>query len=285
MKCKKFVLYCASIAASLALALTLAGCGGAAKRIAVPSDATNEARALVLLEEQGIIKLAEGSGLSATKNDIVENPYDVEIVEVEAASLPRVAADVDLAVINGNYAIGAGLDPATALSAEAVASAVAEKYGNVVAVRAGDEESTKTKALLAALQSDEVKAFIASTYGGAVTPVFEAGQAGEIPQAEGDDVSIRVGASPAPHAEILAQVEDALAEKGWKLEVVEFTDYVQPNAALAEGDLDANYFQHQPYLDDYNAQNGTELVGVAKIHFEPLSVYPGKSDSIEALRK
>ena len=285
MKCKKFVLYCASIAASLALVLSLTGCGGAAKRIAVPSDATNEARALLLLEEQGVIKLAEGAGLSATKNDIVENPYDVEIVEVEAASLPRVAADVDLAVINGNYAIGAGLDPATALAAEDAASAAAEEYGNVVAVRAGDEESTKTKALLAALQSDEVKAFIASTYGGAVTPVFEAGQAGEIPQAEGGDVSIKVGASPVPHAEILAQAEDALAKKGWELEIVEFTDYVQPNVALAEGDLDANYFQHQPYLDDCNAQNGTELEGVAKIHFEPLSIYPGKSDSIEALRK
>ena len=77
MKCKKFVLYCASIAASLALVLSLTGCGGAAKRIAVPSDATNEARALLLLEEQGVIKLAEGAGLSATKNDIVENPYDV----------------------------------------------------------------------------------------------------------------------------------------------------------------------------------------------------------------
>ncbi len=284
MKFKKFAQYCAGFAAAFALAVALTGCGGSAKQIAVPSDATNEARALLLLEEQGIITLAEGAGLAATKNDIVENPYGVEIVETEAASLPRVAADVDLAVINGNYAIGAGLDPSTALASEDAASAAADEFGNVIAVRAGDEDTAKTAALLAALQSREVQEFIASTYDGAVTAVFEAGAAGDVAQAEGDDTTIKVGASPAPHAEILAQVKDVLAAKGWTLEVVEFTDYVQPNVALSEGDLDANYFQHQPYLDDYNAQNGTDLAGVAKIHFEPLSVYPGKSASIDALK-
>lgn len=284
MKFKKFVQYCAGFAAAFALAAALTGCGSSAKQIAVPSDATNEARALLLLEEQGVVTLAEGAGLAATKNDIVENPYGVEIVETEAASLPRVAADVDLAVINGNYAIGAGLDPSTALASEDAASAAADEFGNVVAVRAGDEDAAKTAALLAALQSREVQEFIASTYDGAVTAVFEAGAAGDVAQAKGDDTTIRVGASPAPHAEILAQVKDVLAAKGWTLEVVEFTDYVQPNVALSEGDLDANYFQHQPYLDDCNAQNGTDLVGVAKIHFEPLSVYPGKSASIDALK-
>ncbi|RNL21530.1 hypothetical protein DMP07_01445 [Slackia faecicanis] len=285
MKFKKFILSCAGFAAAFALAFSLAGCGGAAKQVAVPSDATNEARALLLLEDQGLITLAEGAGLAATKNDIVENPYGIEIVETEAASLPRVTADVDAAVINGNYAIGAGLDPATAFASEDAASAAADKFANVIVVRAGDEGSVKTAALLAALQSDEVQEFIAAAYSGAVTAVFEPGAAGDIPQAEGDDVVIKVGASPAPHAEILAQVKDVLAAKGWVLEVVEFTDYVQPNVALSEGDLDANYFQHQPYLDDYNAQNGTDLAGVAKIHFEPLSVYPGKSASVEALKQ
>ena len=284
MKFKKFAQYCAGFAAAFTLAVALTGCGGSAKQIAVPSDATNEARALLLLEEQGIITLTEGAGLAATKNDIVENPYGVEIVETEAASLPRVAADVDLAVINGNYAIGAGLDPSTALASEDGASAAADEFGNVIAVRAGDEDTAKTAALLAALQSREVQEFIVSTYDGAVTAGFEAGAAGDVAQAEGDDTTIKVGASPAPHAEILAQVKDVLAAKGWTLEVVEFTDYVQPNVALSEGDLDANYFQHQPYLDDYNVQNGTDLVGVAKIHFESLSVYPGKSASIDALK-
>lgn len=285
MKFKKVAAVCASTVAACGLAVALVGCGGgAAKQVAVPSDATNEARALLLLQDQGIIKLADGVGLNATKNDITENPYNIEIVEAEAASLPRMLADVDMAVINGNYAISADIDPATALASEDSASEAAVEYGNVVAVRSGEEKSPKTEALLAALESDTVKDFIDATYNGAVVATFESGEAGEIPQAGGDDTTITVGASPAPHAEILNQVKDLLAEKGWTLEITEFTDYVQPNVALSEGDLDANYFQHQPYLDDYNAQNGTDLVGVAKIHFEPLCLYPGKTASVDDLK-
>ena len=285
MKFKKVAAVCASAVAACGLAVALVGCGGgAAKQVAVPSDATNEARALLLLQDQGIIKLADGVGLNATKNDITDNPYNIEIVEAEAASLPRMLADVDMAVINGNYAISADIDPATALASEDSASEAAVEYGNVVAVRSGEEDSSKTKALLAALESDAVKDFIDATYNGAVVATFESGEAGEIPQAEGDDTTIAVGASPAPHAEILNQVKELLAEKGWTLEITEFTDYVQPNVALSEGDLDANYFQHQPYLDDYNAQNGTDLVGVAKIHFEPLCLYPGKTASVDDLK-
>lgn len=142
-------------------------------KIAVPNDATNEARALVLLQDQGLIKLKDGAGLSATKNDIVENPKNIEIIEAEAAALPRTLADVDMAVINGNYAIGAGLDPASALASEAVDSEAADKYVNVVAVRPADKDSEKIQALIKALQSDTVKQFIASTYdGGAVVAVF-----------------------------------------------------------------------------------------------------------------
>ncbi len=142
-------------------------------KIAVPNDATNEARALVLLQEQGLIKLKDGTGLSATKNDIVENPKNIEIIEAEAAALPRTLADVDMAVINGNYAIGAGLDPASALASESVDSEAADKYVNVVAVRPADKDSEKIQALIKALQSDTVKQFIASTYGdGAVVAAF-----------------------------------------------------------------------------------------------------------------
>ena len=84
---------------------------------------------------------------------------------------------------------------------------------------------------------------------------------------------IRVGASPSPHAEILEFAKDQLAAKGYELEIVEFTDYVMPNVALYEGDLDANYFQHTPYLDNYNEQNGTDLVSACKVHFEPMGLY------------
>lgn len=94
---------------------------------------------------------------------------------------------------------------------------------------------------------------------------------------------LTVGASPAPHAEILEAAREVLASKGYDLKIVEYTDYVLPNNALDSGDLDANYFQHQPYLDSFNAQNGTELSGVAVIHYEPFGIYAGKSASLDAI--
>lgn len=140
--------------------------------IAVPNDTTNEARALLLLEAQGLIKLKEDAGLTATKNDIVENPKNLQLYEVEAAQLPRVIGDVDVAVINGNYAIEAGYKVSDALAVEASDSLAATTYGNVVAVRAGEENDPTIQALIEALTSDEVKAFIESTYDGAVVPLF-----------------------------------------------------------------------------------------------------------------
>lgn len=140
--------------------------------IAVPNDTTNEARALLLLEAQGLIKLKKDAGLTATKNDIEENPKNLQLYEVEAAQLPRVIGDVDVAVINGNYAIEAGYKVSDALAVEASDSLAATTYGNVVAVRAGEENDPAIKALIEALTSDEVKAFIESTYDGAVVPLF-----------------------------------------------------------------------------------------------------------------
>ena len=96
-------------------------------------------------------------------------------------------------------------------------------------------------------------------------------------------VTIKVGASPTPHAEILEQVKDVLAEQGITLEIVEYTDYVQPNEAVESGDIDANYFQHTPYMNTFNADNGTHLVSVAAIHYEPFGIYPGKTTSLDAL--
>ena len=140
--------------------------------IAIPNDPTNEGRALKLLEAEGLIKLDPEAGFLATKLDIVENPKNLEIVEMEAAQLPRVLSDVDMAVINGNYAIDAGLKLADAIAIEADDSEAAEAYANVVAVKKGNEDSDKIKALVAALKSDEVKKFMEETYGGAVVPLF-----------------------------------------------------------------------------------------------------------------
>lgn len=274
------------VAGALATAalVALAGCGSAsdAVKVAVPSDPTNEGRALLLLEDQGLIKLNEGVGLTATVNDIAENPNNLEIVEMEAAAIPSAVQDVDFAVINGNYAIGAGIDTSTALANEDAAGEAAQLYANIVACREGDESSAKIQALVAALSTEKVASYINDTYNGSVVPAFEAVAA--IPAASGSDTTIKVGASPAPHAEILNLVKEDLAAAGWTLEVKEFSDYIQPNVAVSEGELDANYFQHISYLNDYNVENGTTLVSAGLIHFEPLGLYPGKTASLEGLK-
>ena len=141
-------------------------------QIAVPNDGTNEARALLLLEQEGLIKLKEGVGLAATKADIAENPHNYDIVETKAELLPTTLQDVDVAVINGNYAIDAGLKVSEALAVENADGAAAEAYVNVVAVKEGNENSEKIQALVKALQSEEVRTFIEETYEGAVVPLF-----------------------------------------------------------------------------------------------------------------
>ena len=142
-------------------------------QIGVPNDTTNEARALQLLAAQGLITLKEGAGLTATKNDIAENPKNLEIVEMEAAQLPRQLASLDMAVINGNYATEAGFSSAAdALAAEDADSEAAQTYANVLVVKEGNEETPATKALIAALKSQTVKDYITETYGGAVVAIF-----------------------------------------------------------------------------------------------------------------
>ncbi|MDR2654794.1 MAG: MetQ/NlpA family ABC transporter substrate-binding protein [Oscillospiraceae bacterium] len=142
-------------------------------QIAVPNDTTNEARALLLLESTGLIKVDPGKGLEATVNDITENPKNLKIVELEAAQIPRSLQDVELAAINGNYALEAGLDASKdALYVEAADSLAADTFANVVVVKEGSEGRPELAALVAALQSDEIRSFIESTYGKAVIPKF-----------------------------------------------------------------------------------------------------------------
>ena len=141
--------------------------------IAVPNDTTNEARALLLLQDNGLIKLKDGAGLTATKKDIVENKKDLAIKEIEAAQIPRSLKDVDIAVVNGNYALEAGLKVnKDALATEDADSIGAKTYGNVVAVKKGNEKTDATKALIKALKSDTVKKYINDKYDGAVVPLF-----------------------------------------------------------------------------------------------------------------
>ena len=141
--------------------------------IAVPNDTTNEARALQLLAAQGLITVRDGAGLTATVNDITENPHNVKIEEIEAAQLPRTVQDVDFAVINGNYAMEAGFSVGKdALATEDASSEAAQTYANVLVVKEGNENDPAIQALYAALTSDKVKDYINSTYDGAVVPIF-----------------------------------------------------------------------------------------------------------------
>ena len=138
----------------------------------MPNDGTNEARALLLLEQEGLIKLKDGVGLSATKMDVAENPHNYDIVELEARQVSARLSDVDVAVINGNYAIDAGLKMADALAIESSEGTAGTAYVNVLTVKEGREDDEAIQALVKALQSEKVRTYIEETYNGAVVPVF-----------------------------------------------------------------------------------------------------------------
>lgn len=141
--------------------------------IAVPNDTSNEARALLLLEQEGLIKLSENVGLEATVNDIAENPHNYEIVELAAEQIARALPDVNVAVINGNYALAAGLSVGKdALATENSDSVAAETYANIVAVKEGNEKNEAIVALIEALQSETARTFIEEKYDGSVVPTF-----------------------------------------------------------------------------------------------------------------
>ncbi|MDD6916543.1 MAG: MetQ/NlpA family ABC transporter substrate-binding protein [Eubacteriales bacterium] len=272
--------------AALIAATALTGCSSSSSgvSIAVPNDTTNEARALLLLEHNGYIKLKDGAGITATIKDIVENPYNITFKEIEAAQLPNTLKDQDYAIINSNYAIQADLNP---VKDSLLIEDSSSQYSNIVAVKEGSENSDKTKALVAALESKDVADYISQTYNGAVVSVVENPGDGYDSSVNYDALggqTITVAASPTPHAEILKVAKEILAKKNVTLDIKEFTDYVQPNNVVDSGEVDANYFQHKPYLDDFNAQNKTHVVSAAAIHVEPLGLYGGKQSSLDAIK-
>ena len=271
------------------LLLPLAACGNNATtetklKIAIPNDTTNEARALLLLQDQGYIKLKDGAGITATILDIVENPKNIEFSEVEAAQLLNLLPDVDYAVTNSNYAISAGLNPTKdALALEGSSSA----YANILAVKEGNENEPLVKALIAALSSKQVADYITEKYDGSVVSVVENpgdGYDADLDYTALAGQTISVAASPAPHAEILTVAKEILAAKDITLDIQEYSDYVIPNNVVEDGTVLANYFQHTPYLDDFNAENGTHIVSVLSVHVEPLGLYGGKQSTLDALK-
>ena len=269
------------LAALLVLSCTAAFADGI--KIAVPNDPTNEGRALLLLQANGYIKLDPNAGVTATAKDVVENPLNIEFYEVEAAMVPNVLADVDYAIINNNFALDFGLNPvADSLLIESADS----PYANVLCVNSGNENTDAAKALAAALYSQKVADYITATYNGAAVSVVAEPTDGFDPTVDYAALAgttISIAASPTPHAQILAVAAEILAEKDVKLDVIEFSDYVQPNMVVDAGDVFANYFAHIPYQDNFNAENGTNIIVVAPIHVEPMGLYGGQQADLSAL--
>ena len=265
------------VALVLTLSLTAAFADGI--KIAFPNDATNEGRALLLLQAYGLITVDENAGITATVADITDNPLNIEFVEVEAALVPNALPDVDYAAINGNYALAAELPQA--LLYENAAS----PYVNVVSVNEADKDSDKAKALAAAILSQKVVDYFA-TYEGQAISVVENPTDGYDATVDYDALkgeTIKVVATLDPHSFVLEIVKEILAEKGITLEVTVVDDYVTPNTAVNDGDAFANFFAHQPYQDDFNANNGTNLVTIAGVHVEPMGLYAGQQTDLAAL--
>ena len=269
---------------ALAALISLSACGQKGLTIALPNDPTNEGRALLLLEAKGLIKLKESAGLTATLQDILENPYHISFKEAEAAQLPNLLKDVDFAVINTNYALAAGLNPGRdALYMEGAVS----PYVNILCVKEGRQNDPLVKALAAALTSHQVVEHIREKYDGQIVAAVEKESNGFDPSLDYGALagkSISVAASPSPHVDILEVAKAILAEKNITLEIKSFEDYVLPNTVVEDGEIDANYFQHLPYLNEFNESRGTHLVSVAGIHIEPMSLYGGKQSSLDIFK-
>jgi D-methionine transport system substrate-binding protein len=277
------------LALVLALALTLSLTAALADpiTIAVPNDPTNEGRALLLLQSNGVLTLKEGVGLEATKLDVESTAVEIELIEVEASTLPeyKLNKDVDYAIINNNFALDAGLNPVKdSLAIESADS----PYVNVISVKAGNENTDAAKALVAAATSQQVVDYINEKYAGSAVATIENptnGYDDTVDYAALNGTTISIAATAVPHEEVLKDVvAPILAEKGITLDVREVTDYVTPNTMVDGGDVFANYFAHQPYQDSFNKENGTDLVTIAGIHVEPMALYGGKQETLDALK-
>ena len=269
---------------ALALALTAAAAMADAYKIAIPDDATNEGRALLLLQSIGAITLKEYAGIEATDKDVASTVADIEFIPVQAANVPNVLQDVDFAVINNNYALDNGLNPAKdGLAIESADS----PYSNVLCVKEDNKDADLTKALIAAFTSQQVVDYINETYAdGSVVAVIENPTDGYDATVDYDALNgqtVSVAVTPVPHEPIANIAKEILAAKGITLDVVEVTDYVTPNDFVEAGDVYANFFAHIPYQEAFNRDNGTHIAIVAAIHVEPMAIYGGQTADLSVL--
>jgi len=247
-------------------------------KIAVPNDPTNEGRALLLLEAYGVIKLDENAGITATVADIVENPLGITFDEVEAAMVPNVLADEDYGIINGNYALAADLGDALLYENSE------SPYVNVVSVNAKNAETDTAKALAAAVTSQKVVDFF-STYDNAIAVIDNPtdGYDETVDYEALKGTTIKVVCTLDPHSYVLKIAKEILAAKEITLDITVVDDYVTPNTMVDAGDAFANFFAHTPYQENFNEENGTNLVTIAGVHVEPMGIYAGKQADLTAL--
>ena len=269
---------------AIVLVLALSACGSSSAKqitIAIPNDTTNEARALLLLEDLGYIKLKDGAGITATILDIAENKHNIKFNEVEAAMVPNVLKDADYGIINGNYALAAGLGKALLYENSE------SPYVNVVCVNEADKDTDMAKALAAAVLSQQVVDYFAETYkdGSAIATIDNPtdGYDASVDYAALAGQTIKIACTLDPHSYVLEVAKKILAEKDITLDITVVDDYVTPNTMVDSGDVFANYFAHQPYQDNFNAENGTKIVTIAGVHVEPMGLYAGKQADLGAL--
>ena len=253
-------------------------------KVAIPNDATNEGRALLLLQSIGALTLDADAGITATPKNVTSSVAEIEFVEMEAATVPNALQDVDFAIINNNYALDNGLNPAKdGLAIESADS----PYSNVLCVKEDNKDADLTKALIAAFTSQQVVDYIAETYAdGSVVSVVTAPTDGYDASVDYDALNgttVSIAVTPVPHEPIANIAKDILAAKGITLDVKEVTDYVTPNDFVEAGDVYANFFAHIPYQENFNAENGTHIAIVAPIHVEPMALYSGQTTELSAL--
>ena len=253
-------------------------------KVAIPNDATNEGRALLLLQSIGALTLDADAGITATPKNVTSSVAEIEFVEMEAATVPNALQDVDFAIINNNYALDNGLNPAKdGLAIESADS----PYSNVLCVKEDNKDADLTKALIAAFTSQQVVDYIAETYAdGSVVSVVTAptdGYDASVDYGALNGTTVSIAVTPVPHEPIANIAKDILAAKGITLDVKEVTDYVTPNDFVEAGDVYANFFAHIPYQENFNAENGTHIAIVAPIHVEPMALYGGQTTELSAL--
>lgn len=250
-------------------------------KIAIPNDAVNGGRALNVLQAADIITLEEGKDLTPTVADIAENPKNIEIVEVDASQTASLLPDVDAAVINGGFALDAGLSPLNdAIFHDDPTYYTTKAYVNVIAARSADKDNELYKEIVKAYQTDRTKNIYANDFQGLYIAAWD-----EDTDSTEDfgGVTVKLGIMGGSDEEIWNPVKEAVADKGINIEYVFFTDYTQPNAALANGDIDLNAFQHYAYLNDEISNFNYEIESIGDTYITALNLYSTKHRNVDEI--